>query len=158
MNITVNLSAFAADLDQAAGRLLANMERGVAEGAAQVERAAKRNLKGDARGKHLMGSIHSEVESNGTVVTAKIGVGGATGIDGDAGENFGIYVHEGTGIYGNGAGRGQSHGTVPWPFKDDQGQEHWTYGMEANPFLENAYNSESGKVARIVAKALTGGM
>ena len=155
MNITVNLSSFRADLENAAGRLLENMEKGVADGAAQIERAAKQNLKGDARGKHLMSSIHSEMETNGETVTAKIGVGGATDIEGDAAEEFGIYVHEGTGIYSR---TGMGRKDVPWFYKDAEGAGHTTSGMQANPFLENAYNSEAGKVAQIIARALTGGM
>lgn len=151
----MNIGAFKSDLQMTAGRLLANMERGVAEGAAQIERAAKQNLKGDARGKHLMSSIHSELESSGETVTATVGVGGATDIDGDASEVFGIYVHEGTGIYSR---TGMGRKEVPWFYKDAEGNGHITSGMQANPFLENAYNSESGKVAQLIANALTGGV
>lgn len=154
MNIKVNLSAFKNDLERASEALIAGMERGVAEAAAQVERAAKKNLKGDARGKHLMSSIHSELESAGMVVTAQVGVGGATDIEGDAGENFGIYVHEGTGIYSR---TGMGRKNVPWFYKDAEGKGHQTSGMQANPFLENAYNSESGRVAQIIADHLMGG-
>lgn len=154
MNIKVNLSAFKNDLERASEALIAGMERGVAEAAAQVERAAKKNLKGDARGKHLMSSIHSELESAGMVVTAQVGVGGATDIEGDAGENFGIYVHEGTGIYSK---TGMGRKNVPWFYKDAEGKGHQTSGMQANPFLENAYNSESGRVAQIIADHLMGG-
>ncbi len=155
MKISVNLAAFQGDLKAASDQMLANMERGVAEGAAQIERAAKQNLKGDARGKHLMSSIHSEVEASGMVVTAQIGVGGATGIDGEAGENFGIYVHEGTGIYSR---TGMGRKEVPWFYKDDEGNGHQTSGMASNPFLEDAYNSEGQRTAQIIAQALTGGV
>lgn len=156
MNITVNLSSFRADLENAADRLYANIEKGVAAGAERIVRAAKRNLKGDARGKHLVTSIHSEVKPVfGGYVVGKVGVGGATDIEGDAAEEFGIYVHEGTGIYSR---TGMGRKDVPWFYEDSWGVGHTTSGMQANPFLENAYNSEAGKVAQIIARALTGGM
>jgi HK97 gp10 family phage protein len=155
VNIKVNLSAFKNDLERASEALYAGIERGVEEAAAQVERAAKKNLKGDARGKHLMTSIHSEVQSvYGGFVVGKIGVGGATDIEGDAGENFGIYVHEGTGIYSR---TGMGRKDVPWFYMDANYIGHQTSGMQANPFLENAYNEMSPKVAKIIARALKGG-
>ena len=159
MNITVDLSAFAEAQEAAVERLLDGMERGVTQGALQVERAAKENLKGDPRGKHLMSSIHTEVAVAGTTVEAQIGCGAATDIEGDAGENFGIYVHEGTGIYSR---TGMGRADVPWFYMApdrDTGEErgHYTSGMQANPFLENAYNSEGQKVAQLIAAAIMGG-
>lgn len=154
MNINVNLESFRRDLADAGDKLVAGMKRGVTEGCLHIERAAKQNLKGDPRGKHLMSSIHSAVASEGMVVTGRVGVGGATGIDGEAGENFGIYVHEGTGIYSR---TGMGRKEVPWFYKDDEGQGHRTSGMQSNPFLEDAYNSEARRVAQIIAAALTGG-
>lgn len=159
MNIKVDLSAFAGAQEAAVERLLDGMERGVTQGALQVERAAKENLKGDPRGKHLMSSIHTEVTASGTKVEAQIGCGAATDIEGDAGENFGIYVHEGTGIYSR---TGMGRPDVPWFYMapdKDTGEErgHYTSGMQANPFLENAYNSEGQKVAELIARAIMGG-
>ena len=154
MNITVNLAAFRAELERGAEALMSGMERGVAEAAAQVERAAKQNLKGDARGEHLMKSIHSEVQMYYDFCVGRVGVGGATGIDGEAGENFGIYVHEGTGIYSR---TGMGRKDVPWFYKDDWEQGHITSGMHANPFLEDAYNETAPRVAQIIAGKLTGG-
>lgn len=154
MEITVNIADLMANIDAAAEQIRAGIGRGVRDAALQVERAAKENLQGDARGKHLMSSIHTELEGGGDAATAKVGVGGATGIDGDAGEMFGIYVHEGTGIYSRtGAGRKE----VPWFYKDAQGQGHQTSGMVSNPFLENAYNEIGPKAPEIVAKAILGG-
>lgn len=165
MNIKVDLSAFAEAQEAMTERLLDGMEKGITQGALQVERAAKENLKGDPRGKHLMSSIHTEVEGKAMgFIVARIGCGAATDIEGDdAGDNFGIYVHEGTGIYGRtGAGRGQSHGIAPWFYMAPDPQTgvetgHWTSGMQANPFLENAYNSEGQKVAQLIAAAIMGG-
>ena len=154
MRISVDLGAFETNMQAAAERLLANMERGVNEGAALVERSAKQNLKGDPRGKHLMSSIHTELESSGTTVTAAVGVGAATDIEGDAGELFGIYVHEGTGIYSR---TGMGRKRVPWFYKDLDGKGHTTSGMQPNPFLENAYNENGERVARIIADALSRG-
>ena len=148
------------DFEGTEEELLARMTRGVTNALLQMERAAKQNLQGDARGKHLMSSLNTAVQVNGLRVDGALGVGTATGISdesGTAADNFGIYVHEGTGKFGNGAGRGQSHGTVPWPFIGKDGLKHWTFGQEANPFLENAYNSEGERCRQIIANAITGG-
>ena len=154
MKIKVNVADLMAGMDAAKEQIQAGIEKGVRNAALQVERAAKANLKGDPRGKHLMSSIHTEVQADGDAATAVIGVGGATGIDGDAGEMFGIYVHEGTGIYSRtGAGRKD----VPWLYLDDQGQGHQTSGMASNPFLENAYNEIGPKVPEIIARAIKRG-
>lgn len=154
MRIEVNMADLMSGFDMAVEALQTGIERGVTEAALQVEAAAKANLQGDARGKHLMSSIHTEVQSYYSFTTAEIGVGGATGIDGDAGEMFGVYVHEGTGIYSRtGAGRKD----VPWFYMDDQYIGHLTSGMAANPFMENAYNEIGPKVPEIVAGAIRGG-
>lgn len=158
MNITVDLSGLAEGMQITAEKLLAGMTKGVTAGALQVERAAKENLNGDPRGKHLLGSIHTQVTTSGMVVEAKVGCGAATDIEGNAGENFGIYVHEGTGIYSR---TGSGRQDVPWfymaPDKDGEMRGHRTSGMQANPFLENAYNSEGQNVAEKVAAAIMGG-
>lgn len=154
MKVTVNLADLETSIDAAIERIRAGLEKGVTAAALQVEAAAKNNLKGDPRGKHLMSSIHTEVEAGGDTATAQIGVGGATGIDGDAGEMFGIYVHEGTGIYSR---TGMGRKDVPWFYMDDQGQGHQTSGMQANPFMENAYTEVGPKVPQIVSKAILGG-
>ena len=159
MNITVDLNGLTEGMQITAEKLLAGMTKGVTDGALQVERAAKENLKGDPRGKHLLSSIHSQVTATGTTVEAQIGCGAATDIEGDAGENFGIYVHEGTGIYSR---TGSGRQDVPWFYMapdKDTGEErgHTTSGMQANPFLENAYNSEGQRVAQLIADAIMGG-
>lgn len=159
MNIRVDLNGLADGMRISAEQLLAGLEKGVTDGALQIERVAKENLKGDPRGKHLMSSIHTEVTASGTKVEAQIGCGAATDIEGDAGENFGIYVHEGTGIHSR---TGMGRADVPWFYMapdKDTGEErgHYTSGMQANPFLENAYNSEGQKVAQLIADAIMGG-
>ena len=37
---------------------------------------------------------------------------------------------------------------------NDEGETCWTSGMQPNPFLENAYNENGERVARIIADAL----
>ena len=174
MKIEVDLSSFEAGMGALMAGFQARVEKGVSDAALQVERAAKENLKEDARGKHLLSSIHTQVASEGARVTAKVGVGGATDIEGarvtakvgvggatdieyieyDAAMNFGIYVHEGTGIYSR---SGMGRKKVPWFYVDLKGEGHTTSGMQPNPFLENAYNSEGGRVAQIVTDAIMGG-
>ncbi len=155
MNIDVNLAGLGL-MNAGAESIRSGLMKGVEDACELVKKAAMENLKGDARGKHLMSSIHTEVQAGGDTVTGQIGVGAATGIDGEAGENFGIYVHEGTGIYSR---TGMGRKEVPWFYEapDKETGEmtgHRTSGMEANPFLENAYNSESGKVSEIIAQAV----
>ena len=154
MKVTCNLSGLR--LDELADALGGRLERGVHEACEHVKEAALQNLKGDPRARHLIQAVNTEVEADlGALrVTGKVGVGGATDIDGEAGENFGIYVHEGTGIHSR-SGMGRKE--VPWFYLDAWGEGHTTSGMQANPFLENAYNSEAGHVAQIIAKAIGGG-
>ena len=150
INITVDLSSF--DAEAAIEQIRRGMERGVDDACELVKAEAQQNMKGDARGKHLMSSIQTQVTASGDRVEGQIGVGGATGIDGEAGENFGIYVHEGTGIKSR---TGMGRKDVPWFYMDAQGEGHITSGMEANPFLENAYNALAGQIAQIIADAIT---
>ena len=152
--IRVDLTKLVEGMDDAKERLIASMVKGVGKGVRQAEAAAKANLKGDLRGKHLMSSIHYEVKADGALVTGKVGVGAATGIEGDAGEMFGIYVHEGTGIYSR---TGMGRQNVPWSYRDDDGEWHITSGMTSNPFLENAYNAEKDNVQRLIAAELMAG-
>lgn len=154
MRITSNAQQFAATFERSLQELVRRMTQGVNEAALQMERTAKENLKGDARGKHLLASIHTQAAEPGIRVTAQVGVGAATGIDGEAGENFGIYVHEGTGIYSR---TGMGRKEVPWFYMDDQGNGHLTSGMQSNPFLENAFNSEKERAQQIIADAVRNG-
>lgn len=152
MKISVDLSGF--DPEAIEAMIRKGMEKGVEDACELVKAEAQRNLKTDNRGKHLMSSIQTQVTVNGDHVEGQVGVGGATGIDGEAGENFGIYVHEGTGIKSR---TGMGRKDVPWFYKDAEGNGHLTSGMEANPFLENAYNSTSGRVAQIIADGIMEG-
>lgn len=153
----ISIDARLTDFEGTEEELLARMTRGVTDALLQMERAAKQNLQGDARGKHLMSSLNTEVQANGLRVDGALGVGTATGISdesGTAADNFGIYVHEGTGIYSRtGAGRTD----VPWLYPKADGTKGITSGQHANPFLENAYNSEGERCRQIIANAITGG-
>lgn len=171
MNIRVDLSGFR--MDEAIEKIRAGMEKGVEDSCELIKKAAMQNLRGDPRGAHLMSSIQTRVQAAGLTVTGAVGVGAATGIDGsgdddgDAADNFGIWVHEGTGIYSR---TGLGKPVVPWlyegPAKEDDPKgrykagdiiKHLTSGMKPNPFLENAYNSEGQKVAEAIGRAITGG-
>ena len=148
----MDLSSF--DPAAIAEMIRGGLARGVEDACELVKAEAMNNLKGDARSTHLMSSIQTQVRASGDRVEGQVGVGGATGIDGEAGENFGIYVHEGTGIYSR---TGMGRKDVPWFYEDAEGNGHITSGMKANPFLENAYNSMSGRVAQIIANRIMKG-
>lgn len=153
----ISITGRFSDFEGTEEELLARMTRGVTDALLQMERAAKQNLQGDARGKHLMSSLNTEVQVNGLRVDGALGVGTATGISdesGTAADNFGIYVHEGTGIYSR---TGSGRTDVPWLYPKPDGTKGITSGQHANPFLENAYNSEGERCRQIIANAITGG-
>lgn len=156
MKISVDLSSF--DPEAIAEMIRNGMEKGVEDACELVKAEAIANLKGDNRARHLNQSFQTQVRANGDRVEGQVGVGGATGIDGgennDTADNFGIYVHEGTGIYSR---TGMGKPDVPWFYKDEDGNGHITSGMAANPFLENAYNSTAPRVAQIIADRIMRG-
>ena len=66
---------------------------------------------------------------------------------------YGIYVHEGTGIYaGNGGGR-----KTPWSYQDDKGKWHVTRGMAPNRFLKNAVANHAEEYKMIIENELKKG-
>lgn len=147
MKVAADVSRLTAGVKAAAEAIRQGCLTGVYRAALQAEREAKNNLKGDERGKHLMTSIHSDVREEDGKAVGVVGCGAATDVEGDAGELFGIYVHEGTGILSR---TGMGRKDVPWSYTDAEGKWHTTSGMKANPFLENAFLSERERMEKIV--------
>lgn len=59
---------------------------------------------------------------------------------------YGIYVHEGTGIYAvNGDGRQD-----PWGYYDNSGKFHITHGMKPNRFLKNAVERNKDQISKYI--------
>ena len=152
IQVTCDLSDFAQAVDQAAEDMLKHMAQGVGRGGERIANAAKRNLAGDARdrGGLLSGSITVQVAQEGTTATAEVGVGSG----GDEVQNFGIYVHEGTGIHSR---TGMGRKDVPWPYPKKEGGWGQTSGLVPNPYMENAYLAEKDNAMQEIAKALGGG-
>lgn len=65
---------------------------------------------------------------------------------------YGIYVHEGTGIYAvNGDGRQD-----PWGYMGNDGKWHITHGMKPNRFLKNAVERNAAQVKKYIEDGLKG--
>ena len=63
---------------------------------------------------------------------------------------YGIYVHEGTGIYAvNGDGRQD-----PWGYMGKDGKWHVTHGMKPNRFLKNAVERNKEQIKQYVETEL----
>lgn len=63
---------------------------------------------------------------------------------------YGIWVHEGTGIYAvNGDGR-----KTGWWYTDEKGERHFTRGMHPNRFLRNAIDKNAEKYKTIMNEQL----
>lgn len=63
---------------------------------------------------------------------------------------YGIYVHEGTGIYAvNGDGRQD-----PWGYMGNDGKWHITHGMKPNRFLKNAVERNEDQIRQYVEQEL----
>ena len=63
---------------------------------------------------------------------------------------YGVYVHEGTGIYAEGGG-GR---TTPWVYKDEKGDWHVTRGMRPNRFLKNAVEKNEAQISKLIEDEL----
>lgn len=61
---------------------------------------------------------------------------------------YGVYVHEGTGIY-HPNGR-----KTPWRYKDAKGRWHTTRGMKANRFLKNAVSKNEKQIKQNIAASI----
>lgn len=75
----------------------------------------------------LKASITTQVEGNKAVVGTNV--------------EYAPYIHEGTGIYATGGGI-----TVPWSYEMTNGDWVTTSGQKANPFLQDAVDSNMGTI------------
>ena len=100
------------------------------KGVAMVEADAKENC--PVQTGELKRSITSRVEQEPTLIQGEIFTD----------KEYGIYVHQGTGIYAvNGDGR-----QTPWSYQDSDGNWHTTLGQHPNPFLERALDNNKEKI------------
>ena len=146
IRMTIRVNDIRAQLLGAKEEMLEKLEQGVALGAVRMERKARENCPVSTG--NMRDHITSVVQRDGTVVTAKVGV--ALGGGDEETLNYPIYVHEGTGKYSR-TGMGRK-GT--WRYRDDNGVWHLTDGSPANPFLENAFNSEASEVYKDIMACL----
>lgn len=133
-------------IDQAIDELIRRTAKGVADACELIEAdAVERCPEGDREGADtvsLAQSIASKVTADGAKIVGVVG----SGLD------YAVYVHEGTGIRSR-TGMGRTH-DLPWSYMDDLGEWHTTSGMEANPFLEKAYDANSKKAKEIIREAI----
>lgn len=112
----------------------------------------------EAIGLHLEGEAKDELENDPRRVdTGNLRNSITHAVDADdksvlIGTNveYGIYVHEGTGIYAvNGDGRQD-----PWGYEDEEGNWHITHGMKPNRFLKNAVERNEDQIRQYVEQEL----
>lgn len=76
------------------------------------------------------------------------------GLTGEVGTNleYAVYVHQGTGLWafrGQGREATEEH-PIPWIYTPDGGNTFYTtYGQEANPFLEQAFDESKPMIRQI---------
>ena len=106
-----------------------------------LEGEAKDELENDPRRidtGNLRNSITHAVDSNDKAVLVGTNV------------EYGIYVHEGTGIYAvNGNGRQD-----PWGYEGKDGKWHITHGMKPNRFLKNAVERNEDQIKQYIETEL----
>ena len=106
-----------------------------------LEGEAKDELENDPRRVdtgNLRNSITHAVDENEPAVYV------GTNVD------YGIYVHEGTGIYAvNGDGRKD-----PWGYEGKDGKWHITHGMKPNRFLKKAVERNEDQIQKYIEEVL----
>ena len=136
-------------IDAAIDELIRRTIIGVKDACELIEAdAVERCPEGDHEGADTVSLAHSiatKIDVNGAKVVGIVG----TGLD------YAVYVHEGTGIMSR-TGMGRKH-DLPWSYKDDEGNWHTTSGMEANPFLEKAYDANIKKAREKIREAILEG-
>ena len=112
----------------------------------------------EAIGLHLEGEAKDELENDPRRIdTGNLRNSITHAVDADdkavlIGTNveYGIYVHEGTGIYAvNGDGRQD-----PWGYMGKDGKWHITHGMKPNRFLKNAVERNEDQIKQYVETEL----
>ena len=107
------------------------LKQGMEKACLVVERDAKKNCPVDVG--RLRDSIEHDVDVQDSTIEGYVG----TNVE------YAPYVHEGTGIYTTG-GR-----NTPWFYYDD-GKLIRTVGQQAQPFLQDAVDSNSSKIAKLI--------
>lgn len=131
-NFTVDCN----ELEQGIDNFLQNtlkqcLKQGMEKACLVVERDAKKNCPVDVG--RLRDSIEHDVDVQDSTIEGYVG----TNVE------YAPYVHEGTGIYTSG-GR-----NTPWFYYDD-GKLIRTVGQQAQPFLQDAVDSNSSKIAKLI--------
>jgi HK97 gp10 family phage protein len=112
-----------------------DIKKPLTEAGLLVEREAKKNCPVNTG--NLRDSIKSTVDGD----TATIG----TNVE------YGIYTEMGTGLYAvNGDGRQD----VPWAYKDEEGNFHFTNGIHPQPYLLPALDDNRDAIKNIFDKAI----
>lgn len=149
MKITVDVDAFVRQAEECVEEIRRRMQNGLEAASIEVEDEAVRlcpeGTHEGADAVSLAQSITTQITISGDKMSAAVG----SGLD------YAPYVHEGTGIRSR-TGMGRTH-DLPWSYMDDMGQWHSTSGMEARPFLEEAYDAKKDRVGKIIAEAVKSG-
>lgn len=127
VTITTDTASITAQLTNLVNNMPQQVAQAVQQACLAIEAQAKNNCpvgSGDLRR-----SIQTEVKTEGDKTVGVVG----TNLE------YGVYVHEGTGIYSrSGAGRTD----VPWVYmSEEDGKFYTTSGIQPTPFLEDAVNT-----------------
>lgn len=126
-------------LDQANKKVENSMLNKMEKGLATIELDAKRNCKTGSG--ELKASITHKKSVEGNEIIGVIG----------SPLEYAVYRHQGTGLFAiNGDGRQD----VPWVYRDPlTGKFYSTKGMKPNPFLQDAIDSNKGKLNDIFSES-----
>lgn len=99
-----------------------------------VEEAARKKARKDT------GALRRSITSDRTGLTGWVG----TPLE------YAPYIEYGTGLYAENGGRKD----VPWMYRDDEGNAHFTKGNRPHPFMRPALDENREKVTRILEEGL----
>lgn len=114
---------------------ISNIEQGLGQACALVERTAKQKAPKDTG--ELRRSITSRVDGLTGVVFTPL--------------EYAPYVEYGTGLFAESGGRTD----VPWNYQDDEGEWHSTKGQHPHPFMRPALEENRENIIAILREELT---
>lgn len=137
MKINVNIDISSMDVSKLIKELDKACEEAITKCALKIEADAKELCPVDTG--RLRDSINTVFSNSGHEFSAEIG----TDVE------YAPYIEYGTGIY-NPNGRKE-----PWVYRDDEGNYHFTHGMQAQPFMYPAFNQNKVFIQKYLAERIS---
>lgn len=139
--IKIHSDEFVEALDGFTDHLKGSLETAMELACIEIENRAKETCPKDTG--RLRQSLTHNVEAKKDSVHGEVG----------STEEYGVYVHEGTGIFSRtGLGR-----QTPWVYRTDDGHFYTTSGQKPNPFLESAADEKRERIGQIFQSTIAGG-